>query len=123
MCIRDRAKLDTATFARLDFLGERMRAGINTIFQAGQQGAQATGDGSLFQIVPTDQPIENYRNVPTDPSTNLWLDQFQSKLLETGVIISHRGLSCLSTAMDEFVVDECLDAFEKAVFLMRKTEV
>ena len=115
------AKLDTATFARLNFLGERMRTGVNAIFQAGQQQAQATGDGSLFQIVPTDQPIENYRNVPTDPSANLWLDQFQSKLLETGVIISHRGLSCLSTAMDELVVDECLDAFEQAVSLMRKT--
>jgi len=115
------AKLDTATFARLDLLGERMRTGVNAIFQAGQQRAQATGDGSLFKIVPTDQPIENYRSIPTDPSANLWLDQFQSKLLETGVIISHRGLGCLSTAMDELVVDECLDAFEKAVSLMRKT--
>ena len=31
------AKLDTATFARLDLLGERMRTGVNAIFQAGQQ--------------------------------------------------------------------------------------
>ena len=115
------AKLDTATFARLNFLGERMRAGVNAIFQAGQQRAQATGDGSLFQIVPTDQPIENYRNIPTDTSANLWLDQFHNNLLEAGVIISHRGLSCLSTAMDELVVVECLDAFEKAASLMRKT--
>ena len=115
------AKLDPATFARLDILGERIRTGVNEIFQAGQQRAQATGDGSLFQIVPTEQPIANYRNVPTDPSANLWLDQFQSKLLEAGVIISHRGLSCLSTAMDELVVDECLDAFEKTVSLMRTT--
>jgi glutamate-1-semialdehyde aminotransferase len=40
-------------------------------------------------------------------------------LLGTGVIISHRGLSCLSTAMDEAVVDECLDAFERAVAGLR----
>ena len=85
------------------------------MFKAGHQCGQATGDGSLFQVVPTDQPIENYRSLPTDPQANQWLDRLQSRLLEAGVIISHRGLSCLSTAMDEAVVDECLDAFEQAV--------
>ena len=108
-------KLNAKAFARLDALGERMRRGINAVFKAGHQCGQATGDGSLFQIVPTDQPIENYRSLPTDPQANQWLDRLQSRLLEAGVIISHRGLSCLSTAMDEAVVDECLHAFEQAV--------
>ncbi len=115
-------KLDAKVFGRLDSLGERMRSGINAVFQAGRQSAQATGDGSLFQIVPTDQPIENYRSIPTDPLANQWLDQLQSRLLEAGVIISHRGLSCLSTAMDEAVVDECLDAFEQAVSGLQRAD-
>ena len=35
------------------------------------------------------------------------------------MIISHRGLSCVSTVMDEMVVDRCLDGFERAVAGMR----
>jgi glutamate-1-semialdehyde 2,1-aminomutase len=108
-------KLHANDFERLDALGERMRAGVNSVFRAWRQCAQASGDGSLFQIVPTDRPIENYRSVPTDAASEAWLSQLHRGLLEAGVIISHRGLSCLSTAMDESVVDECLDAFERAV--------
>ena len=113
------AKLDLGAFARLDTLGERMRSGINTIFRAAGQSAQATGDGSLFQIVPSDQSVRNYRSVPTDESSKRWLDRLHRGLLAAGVIISHRGLSCVSTAMDEGVVDRCLDGFERAVSGMR----
>ena len=112
-------KLDSAAFARLDTLGERMRDGLNAIFQAADEPAQATGDGSLFQIVPTRGAIRNYRSLPTDAAAGRWLERLHRALLGTGVIISHRGLSCLSTAMDEAVVDECLDAFERAVAGLR----
>ena len=114
------AKLDRSAFDRLDALGERMRNGINTVFQRATEPAQASGDGSLFQIVPTDGPIENYRSVPTDASAQTWMDRLHRGLLEAGVIISHRGLSCVSTAMDEAVVDRCLDGFERAVASMRR---
>ena len=113
------AKLDRSEFDRLDALGERMRNGINTVFQSAAESAQASGDGSLFQIVPTADPIENYRSVPTDASAQAWMDRLHRGLLEAGVIISHRGLSCVSTAMDEAVVDRCLDGFERAVAGMR----
>ena len=114
------AKLDQSAFDRLDALGERMRSGINTIFRAASESAQASGDGSLFQIVPSDAEMENYRSVPTDTPAQQWLARLHRGLLEAGVIISHRGLSCVSTAMDEAVVDRCLDGFERAVARMRE---
>ncbi len=113
------AKLTPAEFARLDALGRRMRDGANAIFRAAGQAAQACGEGSLFQIVPTDRPIENYRSVPRDAAANAWMDRLHRALLAAGVIVAARGLSCLSTPMREADVDECLAALERAVDAMR----
>jgi glutamate-1-semialdehyde 2,1-aminomutase len=109
------AKLTSAEFARLDAMGRRMRDGVNAIFRSAGEKAQATGEGSLFQIVPTDQPIDAYRSIPRDAAANAWLDRMHRGLLRAGVIISSRGLGCLSTPMGEVEVDQCLAAFEQAV--------
>jgi glutamate-1-semialdehyde aminotransferase len=77
--------------------------------------ARSRGDASLFQIVPSDRPVENYRSVPHDAASNAWIGRLQRALVLEGVIISIRGLGCVSTAMDNGDVDECLDAFERAV--------
>lgn len=108
-------KLTPAMHARLDAMGARMRNGLNEIFRAAGQKAQATGDGSLFQIVPTDLPLTNYRDVPQDAAAFDWLDRLHRELLCRGVIISHRGLSCVSSPMGEAEVDEVLGSFEQAV--------
>ena len=108
-------KLTPEAFARLEALGERMRRGANAIFRAAGQSAQATGAGSLFQLVPTDRPIENYRSVPRDAAASAWLARLHRNLLAAGVIVSRGGLSCLSTPMGEAEVDECLSALEQAV--------
>lgn len=108
-------KLTPAVHERLDACGRRMRDGLNAIFRAAGQNAQATGDGSLFQIVPTNRPLANYRDVPQDAAAYDWLDRLHQGLLCTGVIISHRGLSCGSSAMGEAEVDEVLGAFERVV--------
>jgi glutamate-1-semialdehyde aminotransferase len=96
-------------------MGRRMRDGVNAIFRSAGEKAQATGEGSLFQIVPTDQPIDAYRSIPRDAAANAWLDRMHRGLLRAGVIISSRGLGCLSTPMGEVEVDQCLAAFEQAV--------
>ncbi len=108
-------KLTPAEVERLDRLGLRMRNGINEIFRSAGVPAQANGDSSLFQIIATDQPIDNYRSVPTDAASNALLMQLHRQFLHAGVIVALRGLSCLSTPMDAAVVDECLAAVERAV--------
>ena len=108
-------KLTPASYQQLEAMGKRMRDGLNQIFRAAGVRAQATGDGSLFQIVPTDRAIENYRSVPQDAAAFEWLDRLHQGLLAAGVIISHRGLSCVSTAMTADDVDQVLNAFERVV--------
>ena len=112
-------KLTPAMHAQLDAMGLRMRDGLNQIFRAAGQKALASGDGSLFQIVATDRPLNNYRDVPQDAAAFTWLDRLHRALLCSGVIISHRGLSCVSSAMGEAEVDEVLGAFEQAVAGLR----
>jgi glutamate-1-semialdehyde 2,1-aminomutase len=112
-------KLTPAMHARLDAMGQRMRDGLNAIFRAARQKAQTSGDGSLFQIVPTDRPLRNYRDVPQDAAAFDWLDRLHLRLLSSGVIVSHRGLSCVSSPMGEAQVDEVLAAFEGAVAGLR----
>jgi glutamate-1-semialdehyde aminotransferase len=73
-----------------------------------------SGDASLFQLVPTAAELVNYRSIPRDAAANAWMDKFHRELLLAGAIISHRGLSCLSSAMTEADVDEVLGAFEMA---------
>lgn len=104
-----------ASLARLERLGDRLRQGANSIFRAAGQAAQVTGDASLFLIVPTDQPIINYRSLPRDAAATAWLDRLHRGLLDAGSIISHRGLGCLSTPMDEAAVDYFLAGLEQAV--------
>ena len=112
-------KLTPAMHARLDAMGARMRTGLNQIFRAARQSAQASGDGSLFQIVPTDRPLTNYRDVPQDAAAFDWLDRLHRGLLCNGVIVSHRGLSCVSSPMGDAEVDAVLGAFERVVAGMR----
>jgi len=108
-------KLTDAQFTRLDELGERMRIGINAVFQSAKVPIRATGASSLFQLVPTIAPITDYRSVPTDKTANDLLARLHTNLLAAGVIVSNRGLSCISTPMNETIVDECLAGLERAV--------
>jgi glutamate-1-semialdehyde 2,1-aminomutase len=112
-------KLTPAMHEKLESLGKRFRDGTNTVLQTAKQRAQVTGDTSLFQIVPSDHPIVSYRSMPFDAQSNDWLLRLHRALLREGVIISHRGLGCLSSPMDEAVVDELVDAFERAVASLR----
>jgi glutamate-1-semialdehyde 2,1-aminomutase len=111
-------KLTPAAFARLDTMGKRMRDGANAILRRAGAKAQVTGDGSLFQVVPTDRDLVNYRSIPRDGAAMDWMDRLHRGLLVNGMIISHRGLSCVSTPMGESEVDACLAALEEAVTAM-----
>ncbi|HVR04942.1 MAG TPA: aminotransferase class III-fold pyridoxal phosphate-dependent enzyme [Solirubrobacteraceae bacterium] len=84
------AALDAAAIARIDTLGERLRAGLREL------DYDVRGQGSLAQVAVAD-PAE------------LWW-----RLYRAGVLIAGRGLMCVSTAMDEAVIDRALNAFARA---------
>jgi glutamate-1-semialdehyde 2,1-aminomutase len=107
-------KLTPPVYAHLDAIGRRLRKEANAILRRHGLQAQVSGDASLFQLVPTAAELVNYRSIPRDAAANAWMDKFHRELLLAGAIISHRGLSCLSSAMTEADVDEVLGAFEMA---------
>lgn len=77
-------------YARINSLGERLRSGLLA------QGWRVNGLGSLIKV-----------DIGETPET--WW-----RLYEDGVLISPGGLACISTPMDESVVDEALASFGQA---------
>jgi glutamate-1-semialdehyde 2,1-aminomutase len=113
-------QLAPAEFERLDRLGERLRCGGTALFRAAGVPGQLTGDGSLFLLVPCSEPVESFRSVPPDPAAWARLDRLHLLLLNEGVIVARRGLGCLSTPMDESVVDSFLASLERALARLRE---
>ncbi|HUN78068.1 MAG TPA: aminotransferase class III-fold pyridoxal phosphate-dependent enzyme [Solirubrobacteraceae bacterium] len=81
--------LDSEAIARIDALGERLRAGLLEL------GYEVRGRGSLAQVAPPDP-------------TELWW-----RLYRAGVLIAGRGLMSVSTPMDETTIDLALAAFAR----------
>jgi glutamate-1-semialdehyde 2,1-aminomutase len=78
-----------AEIERVDALGDRLREGLR------ERGWSVAGRGSLLQIGSQ------------DPSALWW------RLYEAGVLIAGNGLVCISTPMDEQVIERVLGAFER----------
>ncbi|HEX5414131.1 MAG TPA: aspartate aminotransferase family protein, partial [Chloroflexota bacterium] len=76
---------------------------------------QLVGDGSLFRLILTDEPIQDYRGTHPAASRNQRMAEIHRNLLDEGVIISRDGLGCLSTPMGEDEVDFFVTALEKAL--------
>jgi glutamate-1-semialdehyde 2,1-aminomutase len=83
--------LDGEAIARIDALGERLRAGL------AEQGYEVTGRGSLLKLHSERLP-------------ELWW-----RLYREGVLIATSGLACVCTPMDDAVIDRVLAAFERAL--------
>lgn len=83
--------LDAAAIARIDALGEQLRTGLIAL------GYTVTGQGSLLRVHVPDQ-------------VDLWW-----RLYREGVLIAASGLACVSTPMDEAVIERALGAFERAL--------
>jgi glutamate-1-semialdehyde 2,1-aminomutase len=79
--------LDAREIARIDTLGERLRAGLHA------RGFTVTGRGSLAKVHAPDLAA-------------LW-----RRLYAEGVLIAADGLCCVSTAMDETTVNTALERF------------
>ncbi|HEY5287738.1 MAG TPA: aminotransferase class III-fold pyridoxal phosphate-dependent enzyme [Solirubrobacteraceae bacterium] len=81
--------LDLAEIERMNALGDRLCEGLC------ERGWPVSGQGSLLQIRSQDP-------------TALWW-----RLYETGVLVAANGLLCMSTPMDEQIVERVLEAFDR----------
>lgn len=86
--------LDAAAIARINALGDRLRGRLCAA------GYEVAGSGSLFRVLTDDIP-------------NLWW-----RLYEAGVLLTTNGLGCVSTVMDEAVIDDVVERFERVRYCM-----
>jgi glutamate-1-semialdehyde 2,1-aminomutase len=77
--------LDASEIARINALGDRLREGLAAL------GHTVHGRGSLTRVIAGDE------------------DEAWWRLYRAGVLIGRHGLLCVSTPMDEAVIDEVLE--------------
>ena len=102
-----------AVQARIDQLGETLRAGANALFGRLAVCAQVVGVGSLFNIHFTDEPVLDYRAVARGDRQGLSL--LVLALMNRGIFLAPRGMGCTSSVMGGAEIDAFLAALEGAL--------
>lgn len=107
--------LDEAAFARLDAMGQAVRAGIDAAFRCHNVPGRTVGLGSLLKIHFADRPVRDYRSAyPTDEEAKRQA-VFHRALLNRGVLAAGNGLMALSTPMTDADIDAIIDAASGAL--------
>lgn len=107
-------------YVRINRLGDLLRKRANEVFAAAGEPAQLTGEGSLFRVIMTAEPIIDYRTSIRMAAPQERFNRLHLNLLDEGIIISKEGLGCLSTPMGEAEVGEFVKALERAVARLRE---
>lgn len=113
-------QMTPAAYECLNLLGTQLRARGNELFAAASEPAQLAGDGSLFRIMMTAEPIIDYRSSIRGAAPAERFKRLHLNLLEEGIIVSKDGLGCLSTPMGEAEVDRFVSALERALARLPK---
>lgn len=109
-------RLDDAAIERINRYGEKLRDGINRIFESSGIGAQCLGYGSLQQIQWTDQPVITLADARrAGDDTGRLRELLHLELLNRGVYTSNRGMFCISTPMQDDEINLALAAIEGAL--------
>lgn len=111
-------KAQPAVYDRLAVLGARLRERSAAAFAAAGVPGQLTGDGSLFRIMMTSDPVVDYRSGRQNAAPAAVEDELHRNLLQEGVIIGKGGLGCLSTPMGEAEVGQFVSALERSLARM-----
>ena len=108
-------QLTPEAYARLETLGDDLRTRANAVFANAGVAGQVSGAGSLILVVPTAEPIVNYRSIPKGPAAEARMRGLHRGLMDAGVIVSKEGLGALSTPMGQVEVDRFVDGLAEAV--------
>ncbi len=108
-------------YAHLDAIGARLRTRSNEVLKRMGEKAQLTGDGSLFRILMTNEPVVDYRSSVRNAAPASRFQQLHLNLLDEGFIVGRDGLACLSTPMTDAEVDAFVSGLERAVEKLQKT--
>jgi glutamate-1-semialdehyde 2,1-aminomutase len=102
-----------AEVARINALGERLRAGLRAELAELDVQATVTGYGSFAGLHLGVPEVRTYRDAAKSDKALARL--LHLSLLLEGVYVAPRLMMCTSTAMDETVIDEVLAGFRRAL--------
>ncbi len=103
--------------ARINALGDRLRAGLRDALANAEVIGTVTGYGSFVGLHLGTTEVRTYRDAAvTDKGLSRLL---HLALLLEGIYVAPRLMMCTSTAMDDAVIDEVLAGFQRAVDAIR----
>jgi glutamate-1-semialdehyde 2,1-aminomutase len=112
--------LDPQATSRLNSLGERLRTGIDAVFERHGIRGQATGLGSLANIHLTDAVLASARDSLAGVMRSGHVNHLlHLEMLKRGVASAPRLMYCTSTAMCDEDVDFALAALDDALKSLR----
>ncbi len=106
---------DPSEVGRLNALGDQLRRRCNEVFAAAGETACMAGEGSLFRILLTPEPVRDYREWASRAGPVSRMGALHRALLDEGVIIAKLGMGCLSTPMGDAEVDAFVGALDRSV--------
>lgn len=104
--------LDREAIDALNRRGDRLRERLRTVGDDASLPVQITGEGSLFQIHFTEEPVIDARSSTAGSIRTREL--FLAMRLD-GVFLAPRGMGNLSTPMDDDAEDAFVEAFRAAI--------
>ncbi len=93
------AAYDAAAVARLNALGDALRAQANAAFAAAGAPARLGGTGSLFRLHLGARPVVDYRSARPLPGEAAALPRIHAAMLAAGVLLTPNCSGALSTPM------------------------
>ncbi|HET7142207.1 MAG TPA: aspartate aminotransferase family protein [Candidatus Limnocylindria bacterium] len=102
-------------FDRINALGEQARRGLADVVRLLEVDWQVTGAGSLFKLVPSTEPLSDYRSAFVTPEQAARIHALHWALLDRGIFMGHDALGCISTPMTEADVEQIIHAVEAAL--------
>ena len=115
-CMR---QLDESSFERLDYIGNKIRSGLDDVFESLSLDWHTTGAGSLFRIHPHGRRINSYRDAHLDSDESAVMQSLQHRLIEREVYFSSYGMGCMNLATSDLDVDHFLDAMKGSLEALR----
>ncbi len=113
-------RLDQAAIDRINSLGDRLQAGINSIFRSASLRARCHGYGSLQQIQWTDEDLISLGDVRRANQDLGKLPQlFHLELLNRGIHCSPRTMFNISTPTQEADIDQALASVEATLHTLK----
>jgi glutamate-1-semialdehyde 2,1-aminomutase len=100
-------------YERLEAIGETIRSGLRDIVRRRGMAAQVVGEGSLFNLILTDQPIVDQRAL--DTADRARTAQLGRELLAQGCYINLAAKGYMSLAHTDTDLAETLAIFEKSL--------